>query len=181
MIRPATADDAEAINRIVNWYINNTAINFDTQSWDNEKRRQWIDTFNQADSPYCLLVLEQSNNVIGFANNTQFRPKSAYNRSTETSVYLDHTVETKGCGTVLYQALFDRIASHAFHRAYAVITLPNDPSVKLHEKFGFRLVGTFCQIGFKFDQYHDVAMYEKSLSDIIAAPKQNNSKDEQSR
>lgn len=181
MIRHATTDDAEDINRIANWYILNTAINFDTQTWDIEKRCRWIDEFNQPDLPYQLLVLEQSKRVVGFANNTQFRPKPAYNRATETSIYLDHAAALNGYGTILYQALLERIAEFAFHRAYAVITLPNRASVRLHEKFDFKLAGTLNQIGFKFDQYHDVAMYEKSLSDIIAAPEQDKDTDEQNR
>ena len=42
--------------------------------------------------------------------------------------------------------------------------LPNDASVALHEKFGFERVAWFREVGFKFDQWIDVAYWEKFLS-----------------
>lgn len=49
------------------------------------------------------------------------------------------------------------------HRAYAGITQPNDASARLHERFGFRHVGTYAEVGRKFDTYWDVAWCEKRL------------------
>ena len=165
-IREATLDDAEDINRIANWYIENTTINFDVGSWSLEKRREWVAEFIQADSPYHLLVGE-SNGIIGFACNTRFRPKAAYNRATETTVYIDHNIEPRGRGGVLYEALLARVKTSQFHRAYAVITLPNQASILLHERLGFTQVGAFDEIGHKFGAFHSVAIYEKSINHTI--------------
>ena len=161
-IREATLDDAEDINRIANWYIENTAINFDIEPWPLEKRREWVTEFIQADSPYHLLVGE-SNGVIGFACNTRFRPKAAYNSATETTVYIDHSIESQGRGGKLYEALLERVVKSQFHRAYAVITLPNPVSIALHERLGYTQVGVFDEIGNKFGGFHTVTIYEKKL------------------
>ncbi|HBY24876.1 MAG TPA: GNAT family N-acetyltransferase, partial [Propionibacteriaceae bacterium] len=55
------------------------------------------------------------------------------------------------------------LAGEDLHRAYALISLPNDASVALHERFGFSLAGTMREIGRKFDRFWDVAFYEKPL------------------
>ena len=162
-IRPANSEDATAVNDIANWYIEHTATNFDTEPWSIEKRRQWIDDFNHAKTPYHLLVGESDGVVIGFACNTPFRPKAAYNSSTETTVYIAHGIKSLGRGRMLYQRLLDLVVNEKFHRAYAVITLPNSASISLHQYFGYTLVGTFDQIGKKFGRYHSVAMYQKEI------------------
>ncbi len=163
-IRYAKVADAKAINKIANWYIEHTVVNFDKEIWDLKKRTRWVETFNHRGSPYKLLVGETDKKVIGFSCNTQFRPKAAYDTTTETTVYIANGVEPLGRGFRLYKALLKRVAKEEFHQALGVITLPNPMSVRLHEKLGFRLVGVFEEIGEKFDQYHDVAIYQKTLN-----------------
>jgi len=163
LIRNATINDTTAINGIINWYIENTAINFDTDPWALQRRSDWIASFNQPDSPYRMLVGESDGEIIGFANNTKFRSRSAYNSSTETTVYTAHNIKTRGRGGELYEALLQSVARENFHRAYAVITLPNPASVALHERLGFRLVGVMDEVGKKFGKFHDTAMYQKDL------------------
>ena len=57
------------------------------------------------------------------------------------------------------------LAAEAVHRAYAGIALPNDASVALHERFGFRRIGVLDEIGRKFGRYWDVAWYTRPLGD----------------
>lgn len=162
-IRAATVKDVEQINDIANWYIENTTINFDTTPWSIEKRTDWINQFCRADSPYHILVYERDENIIGFACNTLFRPKAAYNSSTETTVYIAHGIESRGRGGKLYRCLLDLVRERQFHRAYAVITLPNAPSIRLHEKLGFTSVGVFDEAGKKFGKFHNVGIYQKKF------------------
>ncbi len=162
-IRDATIEDTGALNDISNWYIENTAIHFDNEIWSLEKRRKWIESFNQPGSPYKMLVGESDGKIIGFSNNTVFRPRAAYNPSTETTVYIAHDVESRGRGGKLYAALLDLVARENFHRAYAVITLPNPASVALHQRLGFKRVGILDEVGKKFGQFHDAAMYQKKF------------------
>ena len=64
-------------------------------------------------------------------------------------------------GRRLYDHLFEVLAGEDIHRTYVGITLPNDASVKLHTAFGFELVGTQHEVGFKFGKYWDVGLYER--------------------
>ncbi|WP_423906965.1 N-acetyltransferase family protein [Candidatus Spongiihabitans sp.] len=162
-IRTAMVDDAEAINRIGNWYIENSAVNFDTEKWSLAQRIEWVRTFNLPDSPYNLLVGQDSGGIIGFACNTRFKPKGAYNTSTETTVYIAYDIKSVGRGGKLYSALMDLIAEQDIHRAYGFITLPNQASIDLHQRLGFRLVGKFDEVGRKFGKYHSIALYQKKF------------------
>ena len=56
-----------------------------------------------------------------------------------------------------------RPAGAASARSSTGIALPNEASARLHERFGFRHVGTYREVGRKFGRYWDVAWYEKPL------------------
>jgi phosphinothricin acetyltransferase len=66
-------------------------------------------------------------------------------------------------GSALYRALFEQLATEDLHRAYAGVALPNDASVALHERFGFRAIGTTGEVGRKFGRYWDVRWFERPL------------------
>ncbi len=115
---------------------------------------------------YRLLVAERDGQVLGYASSSQLRVKAAYDTSVETSIYLTAEAQRCGVGSRLYQALFEVLSYEDVHRAYAGITLPNDPSVAIHRKFEFKQVGLFKEVGRKFGQYWDVAWFEKGLSSL---------------
>jgi phosphinothricin acetyltransferase len=81
----------------------------------------------------------------------------------EVTVYLAPHAGGRGIGTLLYTALFEALAEEDVHRAYAGVAQPNEASTRLHERFGFRHVGTYREVGRKFGRYWDVAWYEKDL------------------
>ncbi|MGI9310913.1 MAG: GNAT family N-acetyltransferase [bacterium] len=159
-VRAADAADADAINRIHNHYIRNTAITFEIEPWSAQRRADWLRRF---DAPYHALVAELDGAVAGFAYNTEFRNKAAYRRSTETTVYADAQTQSRGVGAALYQRLFELLAQHDFHRAFAAISLPNPGSVAFHLRFGFAQVGVLSEVGHKFGRYIDTAWFEKAL------------------
>jgi phosphinothricin acetyltransferase len=55
------------------------------------------------------------------------------------------------------------IANEDIHRVLAGIAQPNLASNSLHEKFGFRAIGTFTAVGRKFGKYWDVVWMERPL------------------
>ena len=46
------------------------------------------------------------------------------------------------------------------HRVVSLVTADNVPSIKLHERLGFRFVGTLTEAGYKFGNYLDVIYFE---------------------
>jgi phosphinothricin acetyltransferase len=163
-VRPGVEADLEALTDIYNHYVRETAITFDTAAFTPEGRRPWL-LSHPEDGPHRLLVAQEGANgqILGYATSSPFRPKPAYETSVETSVYCAPGAAGRGIGTLLYKSLFEDLAREDLHRAYAGITQPNEASVRLHERFGFRYVGTYREVGRKFGRYWDVAWYEKPL------------------
>jgi phosphinothricin acetyltransferase len=89
--------------------------------------------------------------------------RCGYDTSVETSVYVSREFTGGGVGTALYRHLFRVLDREDVHRAYAVMSLPNEPSITLHERFGFVRAGFFSEQGRKFGRYWDVAWYEKRM------------------
>ncbi|WP_432033108.1 N-acetyltransferase family protein [Streptomyces antibioticus] len=163
-VRPGVEADLDALTALYNHYVRETPITFDTAVLTPEERRPWL-LSHPEDGPYRLLVAvcADSQEILGYATSSPYRPKAAYSTSVEVSVYLRPDAGGRGIGTLLYKALFAELAGEDLHRAYAGVAQPNEASVRLHERFGFRYVGTYREVGRKFGRYWDVAWYEKEL------------------
>ena len=157
-IRTATLHDAAAINAIYNPLIEETHVSFDTEPWSEEQRRRWI-----ADHPgrrHRALVASDETKVIGFAASGRYRQKTAYDTSVETTICMLPTATGGGIGRRLMTCLLDDLAAAGTHRAYAIVALPNEPSVAFHLAMGFRSLGIQHEVGRKFDRYWSTELLE---------------------
>ncbi|MFF4587805.1 GNAT family N-acetyltransferase [Streptomyces sp. NPDC001388] len=163
-VRPGVEGDLKALTDLYNHYVRETSITFDTAVFTPEERRPWL-LSHPEDGPYRLKVAvdTDSQEILGYATSSPYRPKAAYSTSVEVTVYVAPGAGGRGVGTLLYKALFEALAGEDLHRAYAGIAQPNEASTRLHERFGFRYVGTYREVGRKFGRYWDVAWYEKDL------------------
>ncbi|MGW1067304.1 N-acetyltransferase family protein [Streptomyces aureus] len=163
-VRPGVAADLDALTDLYNHYVRETPITFDTDVFTSGQRRPWL-LSHPEDGPHRLMVATDTDSqvILGYATSSAFRAKPAYATSVEVTVYVAPDAGRRGIGTLLYEALFSALAGEDLHRAYAGIALPNEGSVRLHERFGFRHVGTYREVGRKFGRYWDVAWYEKEL------------------
>ncbi|MER5444547.1 N-acetyltransferase family protein [Streptomyces sp. NPDC002766] len=163
-VRPGVEDDLEALTDIYNHYVRETPITFDTAVFTPQERRPWL-LSHPEDGPHRLKVAADADTqeILGYATSSPYRAKPAYGTSVETTVYVAPHAGRRGIGTLLYKALFEALAEEDLHRAYAGIAQPNEASTRLHERFGFRYVGTYREVGRKFGRYWDVAWYEKEL------------------
>ncbi len=161
-IRTAVASDLEALTAIYNHYVRDTPVTFDLEPFGIDARRSWLDDFGVT-GRYRMLVVEAAAGLLGYACSHRFRGKAAYDRSVETTIYLDPEATGKGVGRCLYEALFEELASEDVHLALAGITLPNPASQALHRRLGFEPVGVFTQVGYKFGRYWDVAWMQKPV------------------
>jgi len=159
-IRSAHRRDLPDLVRIYNHYVATSHITFDTQEFTVEGRVAWFEGFSDSGA-HQLLVADVAHHAVGYASSQQLRSKPAYDPSVETTIYLDPGFTGRGIGPLLYGALLERMRSEkSVHRAYAGIALPNRHSIALHESFGFKLIGTFREVGFKFGEFWDVSWYE---------------------
>lgn len=161
-VRAGTADDLPAVAAIYTHYVLNTSTTFHTKvrtpaEW-RERHRDHV-----ADGPYLLLVGEVDGAVVGYCETLPFRPKPAYFPSIELSIYVAPGSVGLGVGGALVTELFERLRGSDFHRLFSIITLPNDQSVAFHERHGFVHRGTLTEAGRKFDDWWDIAFFEKAL------------------
>jgi len=163
-VRPGVEEDLDALTVIYNHYVRETPITFDTAVFTPEERRPWL-LSHPVDGPHRLMVAADADTqeILGYSTSSPYRAKPAYGTSVEVTVYVAPHAGRRGIGTLLYKALFEALAEEDLHRAYAGIAQPNEASTRLHERFGFRYVGTYREVGRKFGRYWDVAWYEKEL------------------
>lgn len=159
MIRNVLNQDISAIVEIYNYYVSKTNITFETTEINNDDICKRIAKVQSDDLPW--LVAENSDGeVFGYAYATKWRERFAYRFSVEISVYLSPNCSGKGVGSKLYRALFSELTLRSIHSVIGGITLPNDASIGLHEKFGLQKVAHFKEVGFKFNQWQDVGYWQ---------------------
>ncbi|MCK5902999.1 MAG: N-acetyltransferase [Cocleimonas sp.] len=161
MIRNATADDADIICNIYNDYIENTVISFEEAPLSVTEMKQLI---NRVLDQYLWLVFEKDQQVLGYAYANQWKERSAYRYTLETTIYLAPQAIGQGIGTQLYAALIKQLNHKGIHNIVACIALPNIQSVALHEKLGFKKVAHFEAVGRKFNQWIDVGFWQRKGS-----------------
>ncbi len=162
LIRPARATDVERIAAIYDTTIVDSHISFDEEPRPPEHWRQWFAAKSE-DGPHQALVAEQDGHVAGVAYSGPWRPKSAYRFSVETTIVLDPGGRGQGLGTALLGALVERLRAAGAHRAIAIVALPNEASIRLHHKLGYRTVGVLDEVGYKYDRYWSTEVLELAL------------------
>lgn len=160
MIRFVELKDTEAICNIYNYYVENTIITFEEEQVAIQEMEKRIVDIS---SNYPYFVYEEDDEILGYAYASTWKARSAYRYSVELSVYLNKDKKGFGIGKKLYTHLLDELKTRGIHRAMGCITLPNEKSVDLHEKLGFKKVAEFHEVGYKFDQWIDVGYWEYEL------------------
>ena len=161
-IRAASEADAESILAIYAPVVRDTAISFEETPPTVDEIVQRMRAILPA---YPYLVFEQDGEVVGYANGHVHRGRPAYRWSVETSVYVREDARGQGIGRSLYANLLDVLTRQGFHTAFAGTALPNPGSVALHEAVGFKTLGVFPEVGFKFGRWHDVRWWHRTLTE----------------
>lgn len=163
IIRTGIEEDVPRLTEIYNYYVEKTATSFDIEKHRvNDRKASWFPKYSST-GIYRLFVAELDQVVVGYSTSGRFRERAAYASSVETSIYLDKSYFGRGVGSKLYDTLLSSLEGTGVHRAYGGVTLPNAGSVALHKKFGFREVGVYREVGYKFGTYHDVCWFEKEI------------------
>jgi len=160
-IRRATERDAAMVAAIYNYYVANTTSTFETAPVTGETIAERMrETLEHHD----WLVGDIDGRIAGYAYYGSFRGRPAYGHTVESTVYVDPAEVGRGYGNLLYTALMVSAASKSFREAVGFISLPNPASIALHRSLGFKEAGLLSKVGYKFDRYVDVAIYQRSLT-----------------
>ncbi len=148
IIRNARVGDLPAIVDLRNYYILNSHALFESNPEKVEERQSWFEKYKTT-GPHRILVAEENQKVVGYAYSSKYRDGEYFSQTVEVSVYIDPAQKRTGIGSALYEKLFLLLRQENIHCAVAGIALPNDASIRLHEKFSFEKVGVFSEYAVK--------------------------------
>lgn len=167
-LRPATVADAADLLAIYKPYIESTAITFEEEVPSVEA---FATRISNCLLRYPWIVAEDaSGRIAGYAYAASYNERAAYQWACLSSVYLADDYKGKGLARPLYEALFALLRAQGYRSVFALITLPNAPSIGLHERCGFRYFTTFDNIGFKLGSWHQVGWWRLDFSDFTDTP-----------
>lgn len=159
-IKDASIADAQAIADIYNHYIIGSTATFDTQSQTAGVRAADIAA---RDAAHPVIVAHREETIQGWASLSFYRARPAWRHTAEVAVYLRPDAVGQGLGSELLLELVRRASSTDLHVLIAQVVTENSASMALFDRMGFEQSGTLKQVGFKFDRWLDVAMFQKTL------------------
>ncbi|NOI71814.1 GNAT family N-acetyltransferase [Vibrio owensii] len=161
-IREVKDTDSAQIVEIYNYYVESTSISFEEEPISVEVMQQRIEEVLSLGLPW--LVAEVDGQILGYAYANRWKPRSAYRFTVEPSIYVKQGITSKGIGSTLYSHLLDNLKEKQIKNVIGVITLPNESSIRLHERLGFKKVGEFPNIGLKFGEKKSVGYWQLELN-----------------
>ena len=161
VIRPYSPADIPAVTRIYGHYVRDTVITFETEEPDEAEMANRFSAI--AGKGHPLLIAEEDGQVIGYAYASTYRPRAAYRFTCEDSIYLAPDAVGKGLGGLLLTRLIEDSTKAGLKQMLAVITAERANSIRLHEKHGFRFIGRYEALGYKFDRWLDIVHMQRAL------------------
>ncbi|MCW6508383.1 GNAT family N-acetyltransferase [Lichenifustis flavocetrariae] len=161
MIRDARDADLPAILEIHNDAVLNTTAIWSVHPVDLANRAAIL--AERRAKGYPFLVAVEGDTLMGYATFGDFRPHDGYFRTVEHSIYVHEQHRRKGVARLLLPRLIEAAASIGKHVMIGGIDATNQGSIALHEAFGFSVVGTLPEVGFKFGRYLDLLFMQKIL------------------
>jgi phosphinothricin acetyltransferase len=153
---------ADAILAIFNDAILTSTALYDYKARTSQNMASWFEAKRAGGFP-VIGVEDSDGTLMGFGSYGTFRAFPAYKYTVEHSVYVHRDHRGKGLGRILMQALIDAARRNDLHAMIGGIDAANAGSIALHERLGFKHVGTLPQVGFKFGRWLDLAFYQLLL------------------
>jgi len=163
-IRPATPHDVPAITRIYAHAVMHGTASFEIDPPDEAEMARRHEALVGGGFPFLVAESDGETEPLGYAYAGPYRARPAYRFTVEDSIYLAPQAQRRGIGRALLEALIAEATARGFRQMIAVIgDSAQTPSIALHEALGFRLVGTFEAVGFKFGRWLDGVLMQKAL------------------
>lgn len=160
--RLAQAADAPAIAAIYNQGIEEGIATFES---DLRTSEQVADLMRDKGDRYPTVVVEAAGRIVAWAGASSYRARTAYANIADHSVYVDREWRGRGAGRVALEALFVEYETRGFWKLTSRIFAENAPSIALHERTGFRIVGTYRRHGKLRGVWKDCVIVEKLLGE----------------
>ncbi|MBN3857845.1 MULTISPECIES: GNAT family N-acetyltransferase [unclassified Paraburkholderia] len=153
---------ADAILAILNDAIVNSTALYDYKPRDAQSMVTWFNTKRAGNFP-VIGVEDAQGTLLAFGSYGTFRAFPAFKYTVEHSVYVHKDHRGKGLGRVIMEAIANAARENGVHALMGAIDATNAGSIALHERLGYRHVGTLPEVGFKFGRWLDLAFYQLLL------------------
>jgi L-amino acid N-acyltransferase YncA len=168
-VRPGVPADIAAITRIYADAVRHGTATFELDPPDEAEMERRFARLAAGGFPY--LVAETTGVVAGYAYAGPYRDRPAYRFTVEDSIYMAPEAQRRGIGRALMERLIVEAEQRGFRQMIAVIGDSRQPaSTALHAAVGFRLIGTFEAVGFKFGQWLDTVLMQRPLGAGATTP-----------
>ncbi len=157
-VRDAGEADNDQIAAIWNHEVLWTDATTDTEPRDARAQREWLARHTD---DYPAIVAVADDEVLAYGSLSPYRPKPAFARTVEDSVYVRRDHRGAGLGALILAALIAR--PRGCHSMLARITSRNLASIRLHETHGFSVVGVEREVAFKLGRWHNVTVMQLAL------------------
>lgn len=165
MIRTATPDDLASITEIYRDAVLNGTATYELEPPSLEEMQGRFEALRARGYPF-LVATDDDGTVLGYAYAGPFRARPAYRFIVEDSIYISPEAKGRGLGTALMRALIEDVRELGFRQFVAVIGdgTPDSPSVRLHEKLGFRHTGKLEGSGYKHGRWLDTTFMQLEMN-----------------
>ena len=160
MIREVTPEDAAALAAVYNPFVTGTAITFETQPVSAAEMRRRIEELSPR---YPYYIYEDGGEVLGYCYLHPWKPRAAYSRTWEVTIYLSSAAQGRGVGSEMLRRLIADARERGVIALIACITQGNEHSIGFHKHLGFKQVSLFEKVGYKFGRMLDVVDLELVL------------------
>jgi phosphinothricin acetyltransferase len=169
LLRDAGPEDMAALAAIYGHHVRHGLATFEEIPPDKTEMARRCRALQDQGLPYLVAQHDDGSGqgagqILGFAYAGLYRPRPAYRFTLEDSIYVDPQHLNRGVGASLLAQLIERSTALGYRQMVAVIgDSANLGSIRLHEAFGFRQVGTLNALGFKLGCWVDVVILQRAL------------------
>ena len=161
VIRPAEQRDVARILEIINYEITHSNSTHFHEKRTYSEQLSWFQEKQVEGFP--VLVAEHEGEMVGYGTYRLFSAWDLYQHSIEHTIYLAKDSRGMGIGKLILQNLMNHAQEDDHHVMIAGIDPSNERAIRLHEQFGFELVGKFKEVGYKQGKWMDLVFMQKVL------------------
>lgn len=170
-LRPATVADAEAIRAIYNTEVETSTATMDLVARSLTEQRRWLEERSGAFATLVAVTPRRragdlddapagTEEILGFAALSPYKERAAYRTTVEDSVYVRRDQHGRGIGRLLLEGILDTARESGFHSVMARVEAGREPSLRLHTRCGFDVVGVEREVARKFSRWLDVVLLQ---------------------
>jgi len=160
MVREMLPGDSDSVLEIYRMGLETRNATFETT----------VPTWNEWDSkhlPHSRFVSVENEKVIGWAALTPFSARKVYRGVAEVSIYIASSFRGKGTGSVLMEIIITSSELNGIWTLVSSVFPENEATLKLHAKFGFRIIGKRERIAQLDGKWRDTILLERRSSVIF--------------